>query len=154
MNATRLARRSNPLDWRGRAGIKATIIHLLVASLAAAFVTALFDVDEPVARDFLQVSFAALFAGPAFIRRVHDLGRSGWSATPLFLMPMIGPVRTSIEDWGPSLAQKATWTWSLTPGTAILVLVALPILWASYKLLFAHGDAGPNRYGPDPRHFV
>lgn len=72
------------------------------------------------------------------VKRLHDLGRSGWLVAPL--APLL--VGLLLAVWLTPSSPAASWLFLALGG----YLTALQL-----SLLFVPGAAGLNRYGPDPR---
>lgn len=87
-------------------------------------------------------------ATSAAIKRLHDLSLSGWwipiSVGALFVWTMCVAFACYVM-FGDSVAEPGT------PG--FLAYIAIVMFWplvATVWLHFARGEAGPNRYGPEP----
>ncbi|MCA3247250.1 MAG: DUF805 domain-containing protein [Azospirillum sp.] len=85
------------------------------------------------------ISIPFVFAGlsvQAIVRRLHDVGRSGWWALilipPQVLAAYLFLVRSGVPLWTIGVVGSLGWVW---------------LLW----FLVRPGDAGPNRFGPGPR---
>lgn len=89
-----------------------------------------------------------------FVRRMHDLGRSGrwvWipalqtaAALALLFQPNVGGgTRITFLIWN----VRPVWDGT----SAILLSTLLALLAIEIFLFFWPGTPGPNRYGPDPR---
>ena len=93
-------------------------------------------------------------------RRLHDIGKSGWRQPVWIIIPMLAliPVVVSIviaissdelvfilppSDEGALLITLL--------GSAITLLIWLGVFIWSLTWLISQGQAGSNRYGPDPR---
>lgn len=76
------------------------------------------------------VGFLLFFSGACVLsKRLHDRGRSGWLAGPVLLAFMLAwPHPEGVLDF----------------------LGGIVILWAAIELGLLPGEAGANRYGPNP----
>jgi hypothetical protein len=73
------------------------------------------------------------------VKRLHDLGVSGWWIVPLFLASMAG---SAVSNAGPPGGLEGF----------VLMLVGLTLTFGPIFYLGAvPGQAGENRFGPDPR---
>ena len=63
------------------------------------------------------------------VRRLHDLGKTGWWAIALLPVSLIP--KGTFPDW-------------------IEFLIVLPVIIGLFAVSFIPGASGPNRYGPDP----
>ena len=93
-------------------------------------------------------------------RRLHDIGKSGswqlaWVAIYLLaLIPIVVGLVISISPDGFALDSLSGDEGSFLPllmGFAITLLIWLGVFIWSLIWLISQGQAGPNRYGPDPR---
>jgi uncharacterized membrane protein YhaH (DUF805 family) len=75
--------------------------------------------------------------GLAIIRRLHDRGRAGAFAAAYLIIP----VAIIISLMAPS---------AFAVSVALIVLAQVVLLWGVIELLLLRGQAGPNRFGPDP----
>ena len=81
-----------------------------------------------------------------FVRRAHDHGRSGWWVlAPLFVAAKSAGLSLLAQSEG--LAARVALESHLFVLDGLAVLLAL----AALAIVAAPGDAGPNRFGPDPR---
>jgi uncharacterized membrane protein YhaH (DUF805 family) len=83
----------------------------------------------------------------AMIRRLHDLGRSGWWLAPgYFLLVMfMGPV-VLLEDPDPVYFHP----YYVPALIGALLVVAVTSVVPLAEMMFQQGEVGENRYGPDP----
>jgi uncharacterized membrane protein YhaH (DUF805 family) len=96
-----------------------------------------------VVASYVVMTFAA-------IRRLHDLGRSGWWLV-LGDMPMVlilGLLVVMFVDQGPGAVYNHPLFLPALIVTIFVLAVAThrPLMDVSFK----RGEPGPNRYGPDP----
>ena len=90
----------------------------------------------------MLVLFGAIFAGALLlwaasavaVKRLHDLGRSGYGFAALVLLPL---AVLAID--------AALWHSPVIHFSALAV-----IAWGLTDLMLAHGEDGPNRFGRDP----
>ncbi len=138
------------LDFRGRSTrleVMAFWLALMFVGIPLTLVLALLapveDESKRLAATILgYVAFIPLAA--LFVRRLHDLDRTGWWAlagVPVLLVHGYQSVRVSL-DAAPS---NLPWWGSL----AMLVPVGIVFTFA-----IAPGTEGPNRFGPDPRSSI
>lgn len=91
---------------------------------------------------FIISVLLAVLAAPLYMslaieaKRLHDRGRSAWWVVPLNLIPTLVS--------GPSLGLP------LPASIALAAAGAGLLAWAVVELGFLRGEAGTNRYGPDP----
>lgn len=142
----------SPQGRQSRAPYAAGVFSLscLVASLGKA----LAKVDAPAQVMTLKVLTTAIFLGVGYslfaltIKRLHDLGRSGW-LSPLYatipsimiLIPVLAPqlfAAPAEATSGGTLRWVAAY---LVPAVAAVLLI---------ELLARRGEAGANAYGPEP----
>lgn len=76
------------------------------------------------------------------VKRLHDLGHSGWYFVVLYGGLFIGGAVLAVAV--PALGQTALFL--LIP----IGLLCLAMLWYSLKMMFFRGTYGTNGYGPDP----
>jgi uncharacterized membrane protein YhaH (DUF805 family) len=117
----------------GRAEFWYFWLFLLLGSLIAAGLDAAIRGSGVLSALFSLATILPQLAVTA--RRLHDTGRSGWWQAA-YLVPA--------AVLGFASASEATLLTALS-GIALLVLLVLLLLW-----LIRRGDAGPNRFGPDP----
>lgn len=106
-------------------------------------------IDSLIGLDFDIVgtiySLAVFIPGLAvLVRRMHDIGKSGWYVLILFLPFIIAAVWfgvLAIDTSGSGFT-----TWAIVP--ALLLIGGL--IWM-LVLLCTEGDSGPNEYGEDPK---
>ena len=93
-------------------------------------------------------------------RRLHDIGKSGWwqlawvAISLLALIPIVVGLVVSISSDGFAFNLPSGDEGSFLPlllGFAITLLIWLGVFIWSLIWLISQGQAGPNRYGPDPR---
>lgn len=116
-----------------------TFVGIPLTSLFAPLGDGAFPLAATVLGYVLCLPLAALF-----VRRLHDLDRSGWgalAAVPVLLVHGYQSVRASFDVVPPTLP----WWGSLT----MLALIAIIFTFA-----IAPGTDGPNRFGPDPRSSI
>ena len=71
------------------------------------------------------------------VRRLHDIGRSGWWVLALFLTVCVGAIL---------LATELLPTW----GTGLVGLILIGSVVVNFAWLVTKGDPFENEYGPDP----
>lgn len=79
------------------------------------------------------------------VRRVHDVGRSGWWVFALFAVYMIMNIVAGV-----TLAGAVS---SPVPILVLLLLLVVLVILSLILFIFCvlPGTPGPNRYGPDPK---
>lgn len=85
----------------------------------------------------------------ALVRRLHDRGRSGWWLLAIYGLPVgLGFVGALVTDYLKAQGQpeELVMAWIITFGSITLI----PMLWGAAELLVLRGNAGQNRYGPNP----
>ena len=139
------------LDPRGRCNRKGLLLAAaILLSLQVAIALALwgggFDLASPVVQAanlvFCWIAFALI------AKRLHDLGRSAWwipAAVLIWLVAIISLAGAIVLSGDPDM---------LAPGTTVywitFAAMLMPLLVAAIWLHTARGDAGSNRYGPEP----
>jgi uncharacterized membrane protein YhaH (DUF805 family) len=94
--------------------------------------------DSPLVIVFLPVSIgAAVAAINNYIKRLHDLGRSGWWVLAALAVLVAGGVTASVASEGNALIVDIV----------VYVLLIGAIIW----LGATPGQAQENRFGPPPR---
>lgn len=137
-----------PFDWRslvsGKGRVNRTVFWN-VQLLLAVFQTCvratglLFDVIPIILMVTLLLVASAVVAVCNTIKRVHDLGRSGWwLMVPMILSLLI--VGGAAAIWGRG-STAALSTESLVEFVLLIVILAIGLL---------PGDPLPNRFGPAP----
>lgn len=127
---------------RGRAGRWEwflTNIFPMVLGIIAAFILGLFKgiIGDIFAIISIPVFIVAIWAVIAVtIRRLHDLGFSGWWAIPFFLLV---PLRAIVVPLSQAGHTWIFWLWMVL-GIGIFLV-----------LLFCPGNKGENRYGLPPK---
>ncbi|HEX9808102.1 MAG TPA: DUF805 domain-containing protein [Alphaproteobacteria bacterium] len=76
------------------------------------------------------------------VRRLHDIGRSGWWLLLMFA-PLLGAIATGVA--AVSLRAPEMWPLMTALGVAQLVGIVILVVWALRR-----GEPAPNRFGPDP----
>ena len=91
------------------------------------------------------LGYVSLFAYAYFIktsvRRLHDIGRSGWWIAPSICFTIIATVLTIIS----AITESSNVVFSILDWVALIGNLGM-VVW----LGFAKGTKGPNKYGPDP----
>lgn len=138
-------------DPRGRCNRKALLgIALALLSLQAVAVLAhWFTQNEVVHFAASAVEIACLWiATSAAIKRLHDLGYSGWwvpgSAVALFVWMLVASF-VSYLTLGESVAVVGSPQF-MVYASAVMVWPLAATVW----MHFAKGVEGPNKYGPEP----
>lgn len=103
--------------------------------------------DDLGHRTELAAEWLLLAPFPAlFVRRAHDHGHSGWWVlAPLFVAAKSAGLSLLAQSQG--LDARVALESYLFALDGLAVLLAL----AALAIVAAPGDAGPNRFGPDPR---
>ncbi|MCA1197073.1 DUF805 domain-containing protein [Sphingomonas sp. R647] len=134
------------LDFRGRSTrleVMAFWLALMFVGVPLTLVLASLGDGSRLAATILGYALGLPFAA-LFVRRLHDLDRSGWGSlavVPVLLVNGYQSVRASL-DAAPS---TLPWWGSLT----MLALMAIVFMF-----VIAPGTEGPNRFGPDPRSSI
>jgi uncharacterized membrane protein YhaH (DUF805 family) len=98
------------------------------------------------------------------VRRLHDIGKSGWWMMTLvgisfiwiiWIISLIDKL-SGLENWGEGKSD-AFWeeflaSFLVTGGILAIVGIAITIGWVVWFV--RKGDKGPNKYGPDPRQVI
>lgn len=85
------------------------------------------------------VAVSAMQIAPT-VKRLHDVGRSGWWYFPYFVLPAVLYL-LAVESVDP----EASIVFILMTFAGLMI-----ILWAIFEMGFVRGPRGPNRYGDDP----
>jgi uncharacterized membrane protein YhaH (DUF805 family) len=109
------------------------LLFIVLGNLAATAVDAVLRTGGVVGGLFALATFVPQLA--VTTRRLHDTGRSGWWQVSYLLPGVVLGIGTAAE-------QPVT---AMVAGLATLVLFVIVLVW-----LIRRGDAGPNRFGPDP----
>ena len=138
-------------SW-GRSGQKEYWIWIGVIVLAMAVITIILPNDSGLSRIF---GIAWIIA---WIRRLHDVGKSGWVVLgpmalqfALVLVPIFalgGNFARALTGDEAALSDEATPNAlyaALVIGTVLLIQIGFSV-WLGIK----PGDSGPNKYGPSP----
>lgn len=95
---------------------------------------------------FVPLVIALGVTSTAFqIRRLHDLGLSGWWTLPIVLGPIV------VVTAAVMLKDHLTSTLATIVEAAPLVAVLGLLLWVSQKLRYSKGQQAENRFGPPPQ---
>lgn len=114
-----------------------------VQGLAVTFDHILWEISWSAVR--LSTVVAIMIAWPAvvgIVRRLHDLGHTGW------LVPFVAG--------GTGVGTPIMITAAPEIGPAIVILslpvltLLLGIVWFGFRVAFVRGNRGPNRHGEDP----
>jgi len=157
---------SNYVNFSGRARRSEFwlfFLYNIIFSLAAGiFDTTLgYDSIHPIEYLGLTYKFSFSFYGPIslaygiavalpalslLVRRMHDVGKSGWFPFIITIGPPIG---------GGLIAQSFNWIFNHSIGFSILGPLVIgtsliSVIWF-YVLLCTDGTIGENKYGPDPK---
>jgi len=95
-----------------------------------------------IAKEAVGLVGVILFSA-LLVRRAHDHGRSGWW---LVMLPLVvasnvyDSLRVQLHAYDPAWPDFGAWN----------LLLIVPVLLIM-GLVFADGDVGDNKYGPDPR---
>ncbi len=173
------SRRSEFWLWALLRYIINSVLGIIVASIMMGNMSVLFTNPNPDPQIFMQHYFGSMmtimpimsvvrlaFLLPDLavgVRRLHDIGRSGWWLVMPFAVGIIGLFVAMIvggtQVWSlirlgdhASDAQSAGAAFGII-GT-VLLAVALPslIAWVVMLVFFVtEGKRGPNRFGPDPK---
>ena len=151
--------------------VLASNLAILAAAIVDAVLTAILvavgiSIIGPLA--FLIVIAVFLPSLAVAVRRLHDIGKSGWwllvwygidfVASLLFVAALVFLVVFVVfgfsSDGFIGFAPFST-DWILLGGASLLALAALAVILAVYVWalvwLVRQGQPGPNHYGPDPR---
>lgn len=138
------------LDFRGRSSrleVMAFWLALMFVGIPLTLLLALIAPVEAESKQLAATIFGYVTAIPLaalFVRRLHDLDRSGWWAlagVPVLLVHGYQSVRASLDAAPSSLP----WWGSL----AMLLPIGI-----AFTFIIAPGTEGPNRFGPDPRRSI
>jgi uncharacterized membrane protein YhaH (DUF805 family) len=149
----------NYAEFNGRA-TRAEYWHAFLANVIISFV---FSALSPIAVGIAAIaglySLAAIVPNCSlFVRRLHDVGKSGkwWFA---LMIPIVMAFLLSIATAYAVFAGSSLYSTSIPPlGIALLIACGLcgiaSIVIEIFLLvqLAKRGDYGPNRYGEDPRN--
>lgn len=138
-------------DPRGRCNRKGLLLAaaiLLALQIAAGLALwgAGFDLASPLVQP-VNVAFCWV-AFPLISKRLHDLGRSAWwipGAVLIWLAAIISLAGAIVLSGDPDLLAPGTTSYWIT-----LAAMLLPLLAAAIWLHTAPGNAGSNRFGPQP----
>ena len=142
-------------DFSGRATRAEYWWWVLAVVIGSSIFTAVF---APLATIFSLAIFLPGLTVTA--RRLHDIGKSGWwqlawvAISLLALIPIVVGLVVSISSDGFAFNLPSGDEGSFLPlllGFAINLLIWLGVFIWSLIWLISQGQAGPNRYGPDPR---
>jgi len=129
------------VDWRdlffsagGRAPRSPTLMAALILLALAVFYEALVEGFWLHVLTGIFVYPALFYAGACILsKRLHDRGRSGWwAALILFAIVAVWPQPSGFFDF----------------------LFVAVLIWAGVELGAMQGEAGTNRYGPNPLRSV
>lgn len=99
--------------------------------------------------EFLSTLFTLLILIPSLsvqVRRLHDVGRSGWLVLVSFIIVI--SFGFSVTSYISSLLVSPS-----SPSTLVLVSLLIVLLWSVYMLFLMVSDSQPgaNKYGPNPK---
>jgi uncharacterized membrane protein YhaH (DUF805 family) len=143
------------VDPRGRCDRRALFgvtVGMLVAQFLAAVLFSLAGGDV-TGRTFLAINLAFLWVGcVTLVKRLHDIGYSGWRIGPAILFWLIGAaVIVQVLAFGIGLDQfEATLAAYPVLYALLVVVISLPPFGGLLWLQASPGDAGANRFGPVP----
>ena len=144
-----------------------TVVGFVLA-LAAVFISWPYDIFPPdrkfvtftevfvsVVRTFNFFSFVIYAAitipcARVTVRRLHDMGASGWWALPMFasaLVDLVAAAPNLDELWGSSPGLEASLAQSVRDSGIPQAVLIIGFL----ACLFWPGTKGANRFGPNPR---
>jgi uncharacterized membrane protein YhaH (DUF805 family) len=137
----RLSRRGFWMVYAGY-GVYSLIVSSLIMLLSGSSVPPFRAILVGLSPGMLVMAFAA-------IRRFHDRGHSGWYVAGYFGLPiaavLLPLVLMELERDG---VVAPTIVLGFVP--VLLGVAAIAVVWGSVELFFLRGQAGPNRFGPDP----
>lgn len=137
----------NYANFRGRARRKEFWYFLLMLFVIALFAQIVYTLCFAYSPYIIYAVWLACLL-PYFavaVRRLHDTGRSGWWGGG-YLFVCIA-VRAVDYFSGTADAAEDGAVWIQQMGTLLILLYLLFLL----VVLCLKGDAGPNKYGPDPK---
>lgn len=139
------------VDPRGRVNRKALLwVAIALLSIQALAVAAAMLVSSPVLHFLLAVvKLASLWiATAAAIKRLHDLGLSGWWVPGGILIQFVWTLVACFASFlvfGEAIANIGSGEF-IVYAVAVMALPLAVTVW----LHFAPGTVGPNKYGPEP----
>ena len=152
-------------DFNGRATraeywwwVLATFIFGMALGTIDAFIVSI--IDQEWASSPLTTIFHLAILLPNLavsVRRLHDIGKSGWWILVWFVLAVIGwiPVVVGLViSLLRGMLEGRVQADSIVPlivGGAITLLLALALLLWIILWMARQGESGPNRYGPAPR---
>ena len=133
------------IDFRGRAS-RAEYWWWWVFALAGGGLSYLLStVVESRVPEVVFVVVMFLPTSAITTRRLHDIGKTGWWKTAWLALGVISGALAFISNEVGSGTLG-----SVVPGIASGLVAAAGGIWA-VAWLVRQGDAGPNRFGPDPQ---
>lgn len=153
------------VTFKGRAS-RSEYWYFMLFLFIAAFFSAILDLLIFGTNDKSVGPFGIIFYLIAFlpstsvcVRRLHDVGKSGWLiAIGMLLLPFLTIIAlTWVPDW---IAPENTGSTNDNVGSIVLILSGLiVILFIGYSiygfyLTVIPGDSGVNKYGENPLNFI
>ena len=86
--------------------------------------------------------FAYVYLIKTSVRRLHDMGLSGWWVLPSVVFTLVSTITTVVS----AVSGSSNAFFAVCDVCALILNLAI-VAW----LGFAKGTQGPNKYGPDPR---
>jgi uncharacterized membrane protein YhaH (DUF805 family) len=146
------------LDPRGRCDRRA-LFSVTVGMLAIQFLTAIVfslaggDVNGST---FLAINCVYLWVGgAALLKRLHDIGYSGWRIGPAILFWLIGAtviVQVLAFSFGHATFEATLAAYPVLYALLVIV-ISLPPFGGLLWLQASAGETGTNRFGPVPGPF-
>jgi uncharacterized membrane protein YhaH (DUF805 family) len=90
--------------------------------------------------------------GAITVKRLHDLGRSGWLALPLLVLPLLFAMLAVMAASGLNegrVMEEWQRCWTMVFYTSAALAAAL-FTYLIVRLGFSRGTPGANQFGPDP----
>jgi uncharacterized membrane protein YhaH (DUF805 family) len=154
---------SNYVNFSGRARRSEYwlfVLYNIIFSLVAKIIDTTLGYDSIHLNEYLGLDSKYSFGGPIFlayniavalpalsllVRRMHDVGKSGWFPFIISIGPPIGGGLIALSVWLFNHSIGISLLGPLVVGTSLISVIWLCVL------LCTDGTIGENKYGPDPK---